>query len=95
MKDHSISVDQDRYATFIVAKYLYTDTVNKSKKLYNTNLPYDMIFAKYDASTSDEHVEKLNGEFKIHHRSCIGSFIYLLSTRVYLSFAVHKLANFS
>ena len=31
----------------------------------------------------------------IHYRACIGSLIYLLSTRVYLSFAVHKLAKFS
>ena len=34
-------------------------------------------------------------EYNIHHRACIGSLIYLLSTIVDLSFAVHKLANFS
>ena len=34
-------------------------------------------------------------EFKIHCRACIGSLIYLLPTRVDLSFAVHKLAKFS
>ena len=34
-------------------------------------------------------------EYNIHYRACIGSLIYLLSTRVYLSFAVHKLAKFS
>ena len=32
LKDHSISVDQDRYATSIVAKYLDTDTVKLSTK---------------------------------------------------------------
>ena len=32
---------------------------------------------------------------KINYRACIGSLIYLLSTRVDLSFAVHKLAKFS
>ena len=36
MKDHSISVDQARYATSIVAKYLDTATVKGSKKIYNT-----------------------------------------------------------
>ena len=30
MKDHSISVDQSRYATSIVAKYLDNDTVKAS-----------------------------------------------------------------
>ena len=56
MKDHSISVDQARYATSIVAKYLYTATVQASTKFYDTTLPSYMIFTKADASTSDEQV---------------------------------------
>ena len=59
MKDNSFSVDQARYATYIVAEYLETDTVKKSKKFYKTTFPSDMIFTKEDASTSDEKVEKL------------------------------------
>ena len=54
-----------------------------------------MIFTKADASTSDDKVEKLTREFNIHYRACIGPSIYLLSTRVVLSFAVHKLEKFS
>ena len=95
MKDHSVSVDQARYATSIVAKYLDTATVKASKKLYKTTLPYDIIFTKEDASTSDEQVENLTKEFNIHYIACIGSFNCLLSTRVDLSFAVHKLEFFS
>ena len=95
MKDHSISVDQARYDTSIVAKYLYSATVKIRNKFDKTTLPYDMIFAKGDVSTSDEQVEKLNREFNIHYKACIGSFIYVLSTRVDLSFAVQKLAKFS
>ena len=91
MKDHSISVDQSIYATSIVAKYLDTATVKVRKKFYNTILKADMIFTKKDVSTSDEQVEKLTRELNIHYRACIGSLIYLLSTRVDLSFAVHKL----
>ena len=72
MKDYSISVDQDRYATSIVAKYLDTATVKTSKKFYKTTFPSDMIFTKSDASTSDEKVENLTREFKIPYRSCIG-----------------------
>ena len=53
MKDHSISVDQDRYATYIVAKYLDTDTVKASIQFYKTTLPSDMIFTKYDTYTSN------------------------------------------
>ena len=45
-KDHSISVDQARYATSIVAKYLDTATVKVSKKFYKTTFPDDMIVAK-------------------------------------------------
>ena len=54
-----------------------------------------MIFTKQNVSTSDEQVEKLTRGYNIHYRDCIGSLIYLLSTQVDLSFAVHKLANFS
>ena len=53
-----------------------------------------MIFTKADAYTSDEQVEKLTREFNIHYRAFIVSLIYLLSTIVGLSFAVHKLAKF-
>ena len=46
LKYHYISVDQARYATSIVAKYLDTATVKASKKFYKTTLPSDMIFTK-------------------------------------------------
>ena len=54
LKDHSISVDEARYSTSIVAKYLDTAKVKVSKKFYKTILPSDMIFTKEDVSTSDE-----------------------------------------
>ena len=95
MKDHYMSVYQSRYVSSTVAKYLDNATVKASKEVYKTNLPYDMIFTKEDASTSDEQVEKLTSKFNIHYRACIGSLIHLLSTRVDLSFSVHKLAKFS
>ena len=83
MKGHSISVDQARYATYIVAKYLDTATVKESKKFHKTTFPADMIFTKEDVSTSDEQVEDLAIEYNINYRACIGSLIYILSTRVY------------
>ena len=90
MKDHSIYVDQDRYATSIVAKDFDTVTVKASTKFYNTTLPSDMIFTKDDTSTSDNQVEKLTREFNIYYRDCTDSLIYLFSTRVYLRLAVHS-----
>ena len=54
MKDHSISVDQARYATSIVVKYLDTATVKTSTKFYKTKFPPDVIFNKSDEPTSDE-----------------------------------------
>ena len=92
LKNNSISVDQARYATSIVAKYLDTATVKANNKFYKTTMPADMIFTKEDVSTSDERVEKLTREYNIHYRACICSLMYLVSTRVDLSFAVNKLA---
>ena len=54
-----------------------------------------LYFAKDDTSTSYEQVDKLNREFNIHYRACIGSLSYLLSIRVDLTFSVHKLEKFS
>ena len=70
-------------------------TVKTSTKFYNNNLPSAIIFTKDDASTSDEIVDKVNRELNIHYRDCIGSLIYLLSTRVDLRFSVQKLSKFS
>ena len=75
LKDHSISVDQARYDTSIVAKYLDTATVKASTKFYKTTLPADMIFTKEDVSTTDEQIGKLTREYNIHYRACIGSLI--------------------
>ena len=73
----------------------WTLTQLRSEKMfYKTTLPADMVFTKEDVSTSGEQVEKLTREYNIHYRACIGSLIYLLYTRVELSFAVHNLEEF-
>ena len=72
MKDHSISVDQARYDTSVVAKYLDNATLKASIKFYKTLSSSVMISNKADASTSDDQVEKLTREFNIHYRDCIG-----------------------
>ena len=95
LKYYYTSVYQARCYTSGVAKYQYTATFNKSTIFYKITLTSDMIFTKDDASTSDDKFEKLTREFNIHYRACIGSLIYLLSTRVDLSFVVRKLAKFS
>ena len=59
IKDHYISVDQARYATYIVVKCLDTAIFKASTKFYKTTFPSDIIFTKDDTSTSDEQVEKL------------------------------------
>ena len=56
MKDLFVSIDQARYATFIVAKYVDTVTVKGSEIIYKTTLPSTIIFTTADASTSDEQV---------------------------------------
>ena len=60
MKDHYISVDQARYAIYVVKKYLYTATVKTSTKFYNTTFTYGMISKKSYASPSDDQFDKLS-----------------------------------
>ena len=54
-----------------------------------------MILTKEYASTSIEKVKVLPREYNIYYRACVGSLIYLLSTRVNLCFSVQKLEKFS
>ena len=91
MKDNYIYLYQAIYATSVVAKCLYTATFKASTKFYKTTFPYDMIFTKADTSNRDKKVDKLISELNIHYRACIGSLIHLFSTRMDLSFALHKL----
>ena len=72
-----------------------TVTVKASAKFYNTTLTSDMIFTKADTSISDDQIEKFSMELNIHYKACFVSLIYLFNTRLYLSFAVQKLAKFS
>ena len=53
-----------------------------------------MIFTKEAASSSDEKLEVLYIEYKIHNRACAGSYFYPLYIRVDTCFAVHKLVKF-
>ena len=53
LKDHYISVDQARYSTSAVAKYLDTVIIKENSKFHNNTLTHDIIFTKEDSSTSD------------------------------------------
>ena len=66
MKNYSISVNQARYANSIVAKKLDTATVKAGTNFYKTTFPSDMIFTKFDTSTSDEAIEKLTKQINYH-----------------------------
>ena len=94
MKDHSVSVDQARYATSVVSKYLDTAPVKASKKFYKTTFPSDIILTKSNSSTNDEQVEKLTMELNINYRYCIVSLIYLPSTTVDLIFQYTSYQSF-
>ena len=59
MSYNSIYVDQARWASSVVEKYLDSSTVKASTKFYKTKLPCDMLFTKDDTPISDEQVEKL------------------------------------
>ena len=66
-------MDQARYATSVVAKYLDPATTKYNPKFHNNTLPHDMIFNKEEASTSAEQVETLPREYNVHYRYCVGS----------------------
>ena len=95
LKYHSISVDKYKYVTYVVSKYLGTDTIKEKFIWHKTKLPHDMVFTKEYSSTNDEKVEIISIYYNIHYIYCVGSLIFLLSKIVYLCFAVQTLAKMS
>ena len=83
------------YDTSIVEIYLETATIKENSKFHKTTLPHDMILTNEYSSISDEQVEVLSREYKIHYRACVESLICLLSTRMDFCFTVHKVEKFS
>ena len=57
LKYYSISMDQDKYVTSIVEKYLDTATIKENPIFRKTTFIHDMIFTREDSSTSYEQVE--------------------------------------
>ena len=62
LKEHSISLDQAIYATYVVENYLDTATIKENRKFHKITLPHDIVFTKEDASTNDEQVKVLSRE---------------------------------
>ena len=46
LRDHYISVNQSRYATSVVVKYLDTTSIIENSKFCKTTITHDMIFTK-------------------------------------------------
>ena len=71
LKEHSISVDQDIYATYAVENYLDTAKIKENSKFHKTTLPHGMVFTKEDASNSDEKLEVISIHFNIQYKACV------------------------
>ena len=55
-------MDEDRYVTCVVEKYLASARIKYNSKFHKTTLPHDMICNKEDDYTSDKQVEVLSIE---------------------------------
>ena len=84
-------MDQARYATSVVEKCIDTATIKLNSKFHKSTLTHDMILTKEDPSISYEQLGVLSIEYNIYYRDCVGSLIYILSTRVDLCFSIQKL----
>ena len=88
-------MDQTRYDTFVVIKYIETATTKENSDFHKTTLPNDILITKEYASTTDKKVDMLYREYNIHYRAFVKILIHLLSAILYLCFAVHKMTKFS
>jgi len=94
-QNFAIELDQRRYCLSILKKYLDTAGCPRNNSLVTTPLPLDFIPTSEDCSLDKKEVTNLEEEFNFEYASCIGSLIYLTTTRTDILFAVNKLAKFS
>jgi hypothetical protein len=96
--DFSIVLDQSRYASLTLQKYL-TGTCDemvtrKMKAKYGTPIPVGTEFTKKDCSTTYCDVMQLQDEFGFEYAAAIGSLIYLMNTYIRLNYGIRKLARY-
>jgi hypothetical protein len=91
----SIELDQSRYCTAIVKKYLDVAGAPKVDRAHSTPLPLDFILTSNDCSTDEAAAKALEREYNIDFASCVGSLIYLGMTRCDVVHTVNKLAKFT
>ena len=54
LRDHSVSVNQARYAICVFGNDLETAAIKKNSMIHDTTLPHDIIFTKEYTSASDK-----------------------------------------
>ena len=93
-ENFDITIDQNHYAQSVLKRFLNAAKVKESRKFYNTPLPCDFI-ATSDLQAKDEkESEKIQKEYNIDYRACIGCLLYLSYTHPDIIFAVNKLAKY-
>ena len=90
-----ITVDQSRYCTSLVKRYLDKAGCKNITRVHVTPLPLDFIPTIDDLSTDEATSLKLQEEYNLDYASCIGALIYLALTRTDIIFSVNKLAKFT
>ena len=89
-KNGDITLDQSRYCSHVVERYLRGKKYDSNRKR-DTPLPPSIKLSK-TWSTEKKGIEKFD---ELDYRACIGSLIYLATgTRYDIMFAVTKLAKF-
>ncbi len=95
LSDFDIELDQSRYCSGIVKKYLESAGAPKITRHHETPLALDFIPTADDCSETEEEAKTLSVSYNIDYASCIGSLIYLAMMRGDIVYAVNKLAKYS
>jgi hypothetical protein len=95
LANYDIELDQSRYCTAIVKKYLDVAGAPKVERVHNTPLPLEFVPTSDDCSADEAAAKTLESEYNIDFTSCVGSLIYLGMTRCDIVHAVNKLAKYT
>jgi hypothetical protein len=94
LASYDIILDQTRYCSSIIKKYLDSVGCKNVSRKHTIPLPCDFVPTSEDCSETEEKAAILMDEYKLDYASCIGSLIYLSQTQSDIIFAVNKLARY-
>jgi hypothetical protein len=93
-KDFNFTIDQSRYTTPILTRFLESAGIKKINLSYDSILPIDYVLTSNDLTTTPDESSEIQEAYNLEYASCIVPLMYMSYKSPGIS-SVNKLAKYS